>query len=166
MQGILFKVFRWLLGASQVKFVGFTFIFAMMNYFIVYITQYISAYTSTSGLTSAFSAISPSVWYFITKQSQNLSAQQTQNTPPASPVASLVWTVSGFYKVNGLTVLLLKNENGNYRSIYAPDAINIAGSAISGTVDGQIVDNWTNAQNIKIEKENHARTIDIVNTVH
>ena len=65
MQAVLFKVFRWLIGASQVKFVLFTAIFAMVSYFQGFIVSYISPFASTSSLTSAFNGLSPAVWYFI-----------------------------------------------------------------------------------------------------
>ena len=65
MQAIFFKVFRWLISASQVKFVVFTAIFAIVNYFQTFIVDYINPFTSTSALNSAFSALSPAVWYFV-----------------------------------------------------------------------------------------------------
>jgi Protein of unknown function (DUF2523) len=65
MQAILFKVFRWLIGASQVKFIGFTMLFAFMNYFIDTVTALLNDVISITGLTSAFSLLPPSIWYFL-----------------------------------------------------------------------------------------------------
>ena len=65
MQGIMFKVFRWLLGASQVKFVSFTALFAVMNYLATSTLNLIEGYISTSSLSTAFGGLSSNVWYFL-----------------------------------------------------------------------------------------------------
>jgi len=65
MQDILFKVFRWLLGVTQIKFVLFTALFAIMNFFSTAITDLLGSVVSTTGLSSAFSSLPSSVWYFI-----------------------------------------------------------------------------------------------------
>lgn len=65
MQAIFFKVFRWLLDAAQIKFVSFTALFAIFNYLAVQIVEKINSGISSNALTSAFTGLPSSVWYFI-----------------------------------------------------------------------------------------------------
>ena len=65
MQAIFFKVFRWLLATSQIKFVAFTLIFLLFNFFQDIVVGYLNPFASTGGLNSAFTGLSPSLWYFV-----------------------------------------------------------------------------------------------------
>lgn len=65
MQAIFFKVFRWLLDVAQIKFVTFTAIFGIFNYFATQLIEFINNSISVNALTSSFTSLPPSVWFFI-----------------------------------------------------------------------------------------------------
>lgn len=63
---ILFApVITWLIRDVVVKFLVFTAIFALIAFLVPKAIGYLGSFINPGGLTSAFGAISPGVWYFL-----------------------------------------------------------------------------------------------------
>lgn len=65
MQKAFMLVFGWLLKGAQLKFVLFTFIALLFTFVMSFVVPNLAGFVSPSGLSAAFSSVSPSVWYFI-----------------------------------------------------------------------------------------------------
>lgn len=65
----MWRVFGWALGWAfrgvVVKFVILTAIFGVVAFLVPYAVNSLGSFLNTSVLTSAFSAITPGMWYFL-----------------------------------------------------------------------------------------------------
>lgn len=62
---ILAPVVTWLLREVIIKFVVFAAVFALVAFLVPKAIGFLGSFTNTGGLTAAFSAIAPGVWFFL-----------------------------------------------------------------------------------------------------
>lgn len=62
---ILAPLVTWVFRDVVVKFMVFTAVFALVAFFVPKAIAYLGGFINTSGLSSAFSAVSPGVWFFL-----------------------------------------------------------------------------------------------------
>lgn len=62
---LLAPVVSFLLRDVVLKFIVFTSVFALVAFFVPYAIGFLAPYLGTSGLSGAFSALSPGVWWFL-----------------------------------------------------------------------------------------------------
>lgn len=62
---ILTPVLSWIFREVVVKFIVFASVFALVALFVPKVVSLLGSFLNTGGLTSAFSAVSPGVWYFL-----------------------------------------------------------------------------------------------------
>jgi len=58
-------VFRWLLSGAQIKFVIFSSVVALFALAIQLLVPLFQGFINPASLNSAFSAVNPTVWYFL-----------------------------------------------------------------------------------------------------
>lgn len=62
---LLAPLVTWIFRAVVIKFVVFTAIFALVAFLVPKVVGYLGSFINPGGLTSAFSAVSPGVWFFL-----------------------------------------------------------------------------------------------------
>lgn len=65
MQALFWPIVSWLLREVIVKFVVFTGVFLLVAFLVPKAVEFLGPWISTGGLSSAFSGLSPGVWFFL-----------------------------------------------------------------------------------------------------
>jgi len=63
--GVIWSVVSWLLREVVVKFVVLGAVFVIVAELSPLVLEYLGSFISPAGLTSAFSGVSPGVWFFL-----------------------------------------------------------------------------------------------------
>lgn len=100
------------------------------------------------------------VWGFFHQKPKAQSADVESTAKPNVPVAAQSsvpvlaasvspWRIVGYYTFNGtMPFLMLQNSSGQFRRVYSPNSLTVAGLSISAVVDGENVNNWSNSFNL------------------
>lgn len=65
MQAILWPIISWILREIVIKFSVLTAVYALVAFLVPKAIDYLTPWLGTGSLSSAFSAVSPGVWFFL-----------------------------------------------------------------------------------------------------